>query len=331
MNFISGYLAKIKDPKNPTAKLNLISFALIFSFAVVLSSFVSYYLTYNIGKDTEQISRNLIYGWAIVWGFTIIGGTIIHLAFVHAMKRNYQQNRILEYELIEYSKELERNISEVKDAQNAAIFGLSKLAEYRDKETGEHLERMSLYSRMLAEELSKKEKFKFFITKDYIEAIYISSVLHDIGKVGIPDAVLLKPGAFTEEEWAIMKTHAKIGGDALAAAAENLGYESFLTIGKDIAYYHHENYDGNGYPFGLKGDDIPLAARIIAFADAYDAITSKRVYKSAQTFEEAKELLKKATGSRYDPDTLEAFLSIADQFKEVAEKYQNAAQEVKED
>jgi len=330
MRFIKDYIARVKDPKNPTARLSLISFALIVAFALILGNFVSYYLAsqiqkYGVNASRSDIISSIITGWLIIMFFVLVGGLVMHFTLNRTIKRSHQQNMILQYELVEYSKELETNIHTVNDIQHAAILGLSKLAEYRDKETGLHLIRMSLYSKILAEELSSWDKYKFYITKEYIESIYTSSVLHDIGKVGIPDRVLLKPGQFTDEEWAIMQTHTTIGGDALKAASEELGYESFLTMGKDVAYFHHENFDGKGYPNGVTGDEIPLSARIVAFADAYDAITSKRVYKEAQGYEEAKDMLRKSSGKRYDPDMFDAFLNIEDKFIEIAEEHKEQA------
>ncbi len=271
-------------------------------------------------KSPATISKSIYLAWLFVWVFTIGGGMILYAVFARAILRSSQQTKILQYELIEYSEELETNIQLVTEVQNIAILGLSKLAEYRDKETGQHLERMSLYSKLLAEELSGWDEYKFRITKDYVDSLYTSAVLHDIGKVGIPDRVLQKPGALNEDEWVTMKKHTVIGGDALAAADKQLGIESFLTIGKEVAYYHHERFNGKGYPFGKKGEDIPLSARIVALADVFDAVTSKRVYKPAIKYDEAKSIvLKMMNDGHFDPNIVNAFLNIEDKFKHVLE------------
>jgi HD-GYP domain-containing protein (c-di-GMP phosphodiesterase class II) len=288
------------------------------SFAVsndVKAIFDVYSMPYNI-------SSSIYTGWVVIWLTAAIIGFILHSVLIRGIKRTHQQTLILQQELIDYSGVLEANIQIITDVQNVAILGLSKLAEYRDKETGQHLERMSLYSKLISEELSKWDKYKFYITKDYVSSLFTSSVLHDIGKVGIPDIILLKPGRFTAEEYEIMKQHSKIGGDALAAADKQLGIESFLTIGKEVAYYHHERIDGKGYPSGKKGDDIPLSARIIAFADVFDALVSKRVYKPAYDYPKAKHILIGGEeDGHFDPDIVKAFLSTEKSFIEISEKY----------
>ena len=281
---------------------------------------------FEVYKSKQDISQGIYLGWLFLWLFAFTGGAVIYYIFTKAITRAYQQNKVLQYELIEYSQELESNIRLVTDVQNIAILGLSKLAEYRDKETGLHLERMSLYSKMLAEELANWDDYKFYITKNYIESIYTSSVLHDIGKVGIPDNILLKPGKLTVEEFEVMKTHTTIGGDAIAAADRKLGIESFLTIGKELAYGHHEKYNGTGYPNGLKGDEVSVSARIVALADVFDAVTSKRVYKPAFSFDETKKIILDGNGTHFHPDVVKAFLNIEKDIIEVADKYKDTAE-----
>jgi PAS domain S-box-containing protein len=222
-----------------------------------------------------------------------------------------------------YERELRQKMEQLHQTQGAAMVGLAKLAETRDPETGQHLERMRNYSRLIAEELSVLSEYNLYITEEYIQDIYNSSPLHDIGKVGIPDAILLKPGRLTPKEFEIMKQHSTIGGDALGAADQQLGGESFLTLGKEIAYYHHEKWDGTGYPSGLKGSDIPLSARIVAIADVYDALTSKRIYKDAVSHDQARAIIIDSSGSHFAEDVVRAFLKrekdvlkIKDQFKD---------------
>lgn len=221
-------------------------------------------------------------------------------------------------------KRLERKLIEsYQDIQNArasTILGLAKLAEYRDHGTGAHLERIREYSKILAHELSRNPKYQGYITDEYVDAIYQSSILHDIGKVGIPDAILLKPGKLLPEEFEIMKRHTTFGGDALKSVETTIHGQSFLTIGKEIAYHHHERWDGTGYPDGLKGEDIALSTRIVALADVYDALTSRREYKQAYSHEEASRILVLEKGRHFDPDVVDAFLSSSHFFRAMREK-----------
>jgi len=234
----------------------------------------------------------------------------------------------LEDALKEYNRTLEQKVKErtkeIEDTQDATIIGLAKLAEYRDPDTGAHLERIRNYCRLIAQELATREKFKGIIDEKYIDLIYKSSPLHDIGKVGIPDNILLKADRLTPEEFEIMKRHAVIGGDAITAAENRLGTNkgSFLTMGKEIAYCHHEKFDGSGYPYGFKGDKIPLSARIMALADVYDALTNKRVYKEAWIHKDTREIIIKNSGKHFDPDIVEAFLRMEGEFIKIKKHYQ---------
>lgn len=207
----------------------------------------------------------------------------------------------------------------VQSARNATILGLAKLAEYRDADTGAHLERIREYAKVLAEELAKKPKYVGYITHEYIEDIYNSSILHDIGKVGIPDSILLKPGRLTVEEFEVVKRHSSLGGDALKTVESKIEGQSFMSLGKEIAYYHHEKWDGTGYPKGLKGEEIPLSARIVSLADVYDALTSKRVYKDAFSHEKAKEIILADRGKHFDPDVVDAFIVHEEDFRSIRE------------
>jgi len=222
-----------------------------------------------------------------------------------------------------YELELRQRIQQIRQTQGVAMVGLAKLAEYRDPETGQHLERMRNYSRLIAEELSTQDNYADYITAEYIEGIYSSSPLHDIGKVGIPDAILLKPGRLTPQEFEIMKTHSKIGGDALEAADRQLEGESFLTVGKEIAYHHHEKWDGTGYPDGLAGEDIPLSARIVAIADVYDALTSKRVYKEAISHDQARAIIIESSGHHFAEEVVRAFIKREEDILKIREKYRD--------
>jgi PAS domain S-box-containing protein len=212
------------------------------------------------------------------------------------------------------TNDLLKSLRAVSQARIGTILGLAKLAEYRDKETGAHLERIQDYTRMLAEELSKRPKYKKYITKKYIEDISFTSVLHDIGKVGIPDSILLKSGRLTKEEFEVVKCHAIIGGDVLREVNSKVEGQSFLSIGMRIAYYHHEKWNGSGYPKGLKEEEIPLSARIVALADVYDALATKRVYKDAYSHKKTVDIIISEKGKHFDPEVVEAFLVLKDKF-----------------
>ena len=203
------------------------------------------------------------------------------------------------------------------NARMATILGLAKLAEYRDEGTGTHLERIREYAKMIAEEMAKNPKYAGHITPEYIDDIYQSSILHDIGKVGIPDAVLLKPGRLSDEEFDVIKRHTKLGGDAIKAIETQIEGKSFLALGKEIAYNHHEKWDGSGYPRGLNGEDIPLAARIIALADVYDALTTKRFYKKAYTHERSRQIIIDLKATHFDPEVVDVFLALEDEFDRI--------------
>ena len=219
-----------------------------------------------------------------------------------------------------YDREPQGYHNSIQLARMATILALAKLAEYRDDDTGIHLERIREYTKIIAEEMAKKPNYIGYITKEYIDDIYHSSILHDIGKVGIPDAILLKPGKLTPEEFELMKTHSTLGGDVLTVIDAGIEGQTFLTLAKEIAYYHHERWNGTGYPKGLSGENIPLSARIVALPDVYDALTSKRVYKNIISHEKAKEIIINEKGKHFDPDVVDSFLAREDDFKMICEK-----------
>lgn len=227
--------------------------------------------------------------------------------------------------LREFNAELELAVaertSEILSIRDTTIFAMAKLAESRDAETGQHLDRMRIYCRMLAQHLSEQGPFVGQIDSQFIDDVWRTSPLHDIGKVGIPDAVLLKPGRLTPEEFEVMKRHTTIGADCIAHAAGQTTFGRFLAMAIDIARYHHERYDGRGYPEGLAGEAIPLAARIVALADVYDALTSARVYKPAFSPDIARSIIDDQSG-HFDPAVLEAFRVLEPEFRQVAAQFQ---------
>lgn len=203
---------------------------------------------------------------------------------------------------------------ERNESRDATILALAKLAEHRDPETGTHLERVQIYCRLLCETLARTTRYASVIDDSFIASMVRSSPLHDIGKVGIPDRILLKRGPLTDSEFELMKRHAVIGGDTIRALIDQGRTQRFLQMAMEIAYAHHERFDGSGYPFGLEGEEIPLAARIVSVADVYDALTTKRVYKSAMPHEQTVQIIKAGSGGQFDPDVVAAFAARMEEF-----------------
>ncbi len=229
--------------------------------------------------------------------------------------------------IVEFNEELQHIVNdrstEVPATRDIAVFALAKLAESRDPETGAHLKRVSGYCRILAEELSKEGPYSEQIDFQYIADIYHSSPLHDIGKIGIPDAVLLKPGRLTAEEFKIMQRHSIIGAEVLERAIKRGSCGRFFGMAADIARSHHERFNGSGYPHGLCGTDIPLSARIVGLADVFDALTSKRVYKPAFSIEVAKRMIEDESGAHFDPVIVAAFQRRFADFARICEAKQH--------
>ena len=218
--------------------------------------------------------------------------------------------------------EIARRMRENLMIQEVTIRALARLAETRDNETGNHILRTQHYVHALALRSCGHPRFAAELDEHSIALIAKSAPLHDIGKVGIPDHVLLKPGKLTSEEWDIMKTHAAVGADAIRRAeADTTDPVKFLDYAKQVARHHHERWDGFGYPDGLAGDAIPLAARLMAVADVFDALISARVYKRAFTFAEAREIMASQGGKHFDPDLLAAFLEGYDEFCDIARRH----------
>ena len=207
------------------------------------------------------------------------------------------------------------------ETRDVAIFAMAKLAESRDPETGAHLERVRGYCRVLAKALADVPEFRAEIDADFVRLIYLTSPLHDIGKVGIPDSVLLKPGRLSDAEFEIMKEHAALGAQTLEAALQAFPGVTFLEMARDIAATHHERWDGSGYPRGLSGTLIPMSGRIMALADVYDALSSKRVYKAAFSHEIARSMILKEAGTHFDPAVVEAFTRSEAQFVYIRGRY----------
>ncbi|PHV12295.1 response regulator [Chitinimonas sp. BJB300] len=218
--------------------------------------------------------------------------------------------------------EVEKRTRDVLVIQDVTIMALASLAETRDNETGNHILRTQHYVRLLAMQLRSHPKFRTALDNDTIQMLYKSAPLHDIGKVGIPDNILLKPGVLTAEEFEVMKTHTTLGRDTIVTAEKLLDApSSFLRLAREIAYSHQEKWDGSGYPEGLAGNDIPVSARLMAVGDVYDALISRRVYKAPFPHKKAVEIIREGRGRHFDPDIVDAFLQIADDFHAVAMRY----------
>lgn len=226
-----------------------------------------------------------------------------------------QQNEILEQKVVERTEQMEQ-------LQDVVMVAMGSLAETRDPETGNHIRRTQHYVKVLAEALKDHPRFCQVLTPANITMMYKSAPLHDIGKVGVPDQVLLKPGKLTDEEFEEMKLHTVYGRDAIAKAEYSLHSDSnFLRFAKEIAHYHQEKYDGTGYPEGLAGDDIPVSARIMAIADVYDALISRRCYKPPFCHQKAVDIILEGRGKHFDPDMTDAFEKISGEFAEIAARF----------
>lgn len=207
---------------------------------------------------------------------------------------------------------------QLHQTQEVIIRTMGILAEYRDPETGGHIKRTQNYVRLLAEHLQKDQKHSAFLSEATIQVLYKSAPLHDIGKIAIPDHILLKPGKLTDAEFDEMKNHAFLGRDAIMMCERELPYDTFLYYAREIAYSHHEKWDGSGYPQGLAGDTIPFSGRLMALADVYDALISKRVYKPPFPHEKAVTIITEGRGQHFDPDMVDAFVVLEDRFRQIA-------------
>jgi len=227
----------------------------------------------------------------------------------------------MQRELERYNHELEALVQEkvrdIEESHLSTILAMVKLTEYRDVGTGMHIERTRTLCRMLAAKLAEHPEYDGLLSPEYSETIYNAAPLHDVGKVGVPDGILLKPGRLTEDEWEVMKTHSEIGAETLREVRKKYVSNAFVNMGIEIARFHHEKWDGSGYPEGRKGEAIPLSARIMAVADVYDALRTRRPYKEPFSHEESFSILQKDSGSHFDPLLIEVFAQLEDEIKEL--------------
>ena len=243
---------------------------------------------------------------------------------VHARVETHLRLRWLQFELKRHNLHLEElvneKVAEISDSQLATIIALAKLAESRDDDTGEHIERTQTFCRVLAAQMRDNPRYTEQIDDTFVETIHHTSPLHDIGKVGITDGILLKPAPLTPAEFEIMKTHTLIGAKTLETAHGKYPGNVFLNMGIVIARSHHEKWDGSGYPDGLAGENIPLSARIMAVADVYDALRSKRPYKIGFSHEKSCGIIVEGSGHHFDPGVIAAFQAVAPEFAEILER-----------
>ncbi|MCE1183002.1 MAG: two-component system response regulator [Rhodocyclales bacterium] len=271
-------------------------------------------------EDSEVESRGLELG-AVDYITKPIAPAVVrarvhtHVTLKRAQERLADENSYLE-------AEISLRMAESDLTEQVSIRALAHLAEARDPETGNHILRTQAYVRILAIQLRRHPRFSEVLTPRNIELLTRSAPLHDIGKVGIPDHILLKPGKLTPEEMSIMQTHARIGAEAIEKAENDVSTPvPFLVFAKEIANFHHEKWDGSGYPQGLKADEIPVSARLMALADVFDALISVRVYKPAMSYEKAREIIREGRGNHFDPDVVDAFEVCYGDFVEIANRY----------
>ena len=246
-----------------------------------------------------------------------------------SLVRNRVANQLEFKRYRDHLKELvDERTQQLALTQEAIIHAMANLAEWRDPETGGHIKRTQNYVRALAEYMSHNPKYSDELTYNAIYWLYLSAPLHDVGKVAIPDAVLQKPGKLTQQEFEAMKEHTVRGHAMLASIDDLLGGGSFLHTASVIAYCHHERWDGKGYPRGLKGEEIPLAARLMSVADVYDALCSKRVYKPGMTHEDAAKIIVDGRGTQFDPNVVDAFCALQEEFQSIAAKYSDEEAEM---
>jgi putative two-component system response regulator len=221
--------------------------------------------------------------------------------------------------------EVAKRTSELSAIQDVTILAMASLAETRDSDTGNHIRRVQFYVKALAQRLKTHPRFAHYLTENTIDLLFKSAPLHDIGKVGIPDRILFKPGRLTEAEFEVMQTHAALGRSAIEHAERQLGTQvAFLRLAKEIAYSHHEKWNGSGYPTGRGGDDIPISARLVALADVFDALISRRVYKDRMSHHEAVEVIMAGKGTYFDPDVVDAFVELQDEFEAIAARFSDS-------
>ena len=300
------------DNLSRSQTLNVHQFLLfLFLFGYILIFFIYFF---DVGFASELLTALIFFFGSL---FVFLENSL-HKNIVTSIKKNYDATLDITVALEEEREKLLSLNKRLLQTENVTIFALAYEAELRDSVTGNHIARTSKYVQLLTRDLMKKDKYKGYITEEYYTEIVKSAPLHDIGKVAIPDLILQKEGQFTEEEFEIMKKHSEFGADIIRKAMGQLKFRSFLHIAEQLTLSHHEKWDGTGYPNGLKGEAIPLSARIMAVADVYDALRSERQYKKAFSHEKACAIIVGDSGSHFDPDIIDSFVDLADKFEKIS-------------
>ena len=282
------------------------------------------------GIGVDFFKKHLSYLYPLLIAYPL-GSVLLWYWAKAAAARNRAEEELKRVNASLESK-VKKRTDELAATRQATILSLATLAETRDNETGQHIRRTQKYAKVLAEQLLQQGDYSDSLTEDVVEEIYQSAPLHDIGKVGIPDRILHKAGPLSEEEFEVMKTHTTLGSNAIEEAIITIGdghhqngAMKFLHCARDIAHYHHEKWDGSGYPKGLCGEAIPITARIMALVDVYDALVSERVYKEAFSRDKAERIILKESEGQFDPKVLEAFKSVKDKFWQIRRDFADPA------
>ncbi len=277
---------------------------------------------------------NRLYIYIFILFFTIIVASFLYLLFFYVngiyVSIGYFWSPFIIYFftitlffIIINAKDKNKFYKELMESHSSTVESIALISAIRDDETGEHLKRTKIYIKELAEYLLSQKQYTNILNERYIDLIYQAAPLHDIGKLGIPDSILKKPAKLTKEEYEIMKQHPVLAKNAIEKAMRYYDKNSFLNIAYNIAYYHHERWNGKGYPVGLKGDNIPLEAQLMAIADVYDALVTKRCYKDSFSFEEAEDIIISGSGTDYNPIIIDAFKALRYRFRDISREYRD--------
>ncbi|WP_320043869.1 HD domain-containing phosphohydrolase [uncultured Desulfobacter sp.] len=293
--------------------------AFTFHRSLLFLFLIGYILTLGFYIFDIHFASDLVTAFIFFFGavFVFIENNL-HKNIVSSIKRNYDKTIQISSALEEEREKLLSLNRKLTQTEDVTIFALAYQAELRDTITGNHIARTAKYVELLTQKLMEDSKYKDYVTPEYKVEIVKSAPLHDIGKVAIPDKILQKEGAYTDDEFDIMKRHCEFGADIIKRAMQKLNFRSFLQIAEQLALSHHEKWDGSGYPMGMSGDDIPLSGRIMAVADVYDALRTKRQYKDAFTHDQSCRIIIKDSGTHFDPEVVSAFKKLSDQFEKIS-------------
>ena len=277
-------------------------------------------IDYDIVEGNNYMAQTINYSRTNTIVFTTILVTVVLVVLywcVSMTSKLEQYKRNLETELDKKNTEILEHNRKIIAMQDNTVIGMANLIENRDGDTGEHIKRTSAYVELIAREAAKEGRYSYILSENYIELLVKAAPMHDVGKIVVPDKILQKPGKLTDEEFEVMKTHATEGGRIVRDVLEGVEEKEYIQIAADVATYHHEKWNGKGYPKGLTEENIPLAARIMAIADVFDALVSKRCYKEAFSFEEAMSIIEKDAGAHFDPILTRVFLKNRDKIEKI--------------